>query len=1128
MIHHFSPQEYYAELLTLHVSDRKPGDKLMRLRQLFDRFCRQATHEDKLSFANFFSRLDFVVKKYGISPSLNQGLNALRIRTNPSHRDQKTTVSEVEWAIKLLADLIYEVSNEPTPVALFDIYPTGKINFSLKSRFKGERIPKIRCHFSQATGEDSFLAWTDDDPDEPMKVQLSPDFDESVHFAALLEKIHHGASLNLVDVAFDEENHAYLPEMVVLEPDYLMDISALAECFKDYGKHPLNYIYSRLELPANNKYLLLGNVANAFLDAFVNAGEGETVEYGALMKEIFNRNPFDFTTCPDIEQMDAEKQFFADCKLQFDNISKLVNEYFPQKSYGIDKSQVVLEPGFLCETLGFQGRLDLMMQDYSCFIELKSGKAKEFPPPLSHRENHYVQMMLYFAILHYNMGVDVHKSQAYLMYSKYPMLYPERPFWSLVKTAVEVRNRIVLCDYGVQHQNEIDYTRSFLATLNATTLNEKNMSGKFWETYLQPDIDKFEKRLKNLTQLESDYFHRLYNFITKEQFVSKTGSGSDYDANRGIFTLWNASLQEKIESGEILHDLTLEKSEIRNDIHRLRLSIPAYEGDFLPNFRAGDIVLIYERNNAQDNVCNRQVIKASIIAMDNSSVELQLRCPQKNASVLPLNSKYAIEHDYMDVGFTAMYKSLAAFLKAKGERRDLLLGQREAETDQSVLDKLTGEESDFERVALKAKAAKDYFLLLGPPGTGKTSCALRQMVETFYAEPDKNILLMAYTNKAVDEICRALECIEPSIDYIRVGNAWSSEVEFHPRLLENQLAECRNRAEVRQRLQNCRVYVSTVPTMNGRTGLFRLKRFDVAIVDEASQIIEPQLLWLLCAKDRHGENAIGKFVLIGDHKQLPAVVVQSPSESEVKEESLRQIGLLNFREALFERLFRNATEKGLTHCIDMLHRQGRMHEEVAEFANKAFYHNRLRVVPTPHQEEDLPYEQKGEDSFTQLLASKRIHFFPTTTSSSDISFKINSNEAKLTAEICRSVYDLYKLNDIPFHGGESVGIITPYRSQIAAIRRELQNTGITELQGLSVDTVERFQGGQRDVIIYSFCVNRLHQLAFLPNITIDEGVEVDRKLNVALTRAKKQLFILGNPEILEKNPIYKRLLDWLG
>lgn len=1128
MTHHFSPQEYYSELLAIHSLEQSATQKLIQLRQLFDRFCRQVSQVDQLTFPNFFSRLDFVVKKFGVQPHLSQGLNALRIRTNPSHREQKASVNEVEWAIKLLADLIYEVSNEPTPVALFDIYPSGKLNFSLKSRFKGERIPRIRCHFSHKAGEDCFFVWTDDDPDDPMKVKLSPDFDDTVFFSSILGDVARGATLNLVDVAFDEEEKAYIPEIVVLEPDFLIDISSLSECFKDYGKHPLNYIFSRLGLPANNKYLLLGNVANAFLDAFVNAEEGEPVEYGTLMKDIFNRNPFDFTTCPDIEEPQSEAAFFADCKLQFENIRALVNDYFSKDIYGIDKSKVVLEPGFLCETLGFQGRLDLMMQDYSCFVELKSGKAKEYPQPTTHKENHYVQMMLYFAVLHYNMGVDVHKSQAYLMYSKYPLLYPERPYWSLVKAAIELRNQIVMLDFDIQRNNDIAFTRNILGDLNATTLNEKAISGKYWATYLQPDIDNFEKRLKALSSLEADYFYRLYNFITKEQFVSKTGSGSDYEANRGIFTLWNSSLQEKVEAGEILHNLTLVESKIEKDIHRLRLAIPVYENEFLSNFRAGDIVLIYERNSAGDNVCNQQVIKASIIAIDANEVELQLRCPQKNASVLPLNSKFAIEHDYMDVGFLSMYKSLAAFLHARKDRRDVLLGQRSPESDQSVLEILTGHESDFERVAIKAKAANDYFLLLGPPGTGKTSCALKKMVETFYAEPSKNILLMAYTNKAVDEICRTLESIEPSIDYIRIGNAWSSEEAFHSRLLENQLAKCRNRAEVRDRLQQCRVYISTVPTMNGRTGLFRLKRFDVAIVDEASQIIEPQLLWLLCAKDRHGENAIGKFVLIGDHKQLPAVVVQSPVESEVKDESLRQIGLFNFREALFERLYRQAVAKGFTHSIDMLHRQGRMHGEVADFANKAFYHNRLKVVPTPHQEEDLPYQNKGTDTFTQLLSSKRIHFFPTTTPVADASFKINSIEAKLTAEICQSIHKLYQLNEIPFHSGESVGVITPYRSQIAAIKRELQNTGIAELQNLSVDTVERFQGGQRDVIIYSFCVNRLHQLAFLPNITIDEGVEIDRKLNVALTRAKKQLFILGNPEILEKNPIYKRLLDWMS
>jgi superfamily I DNA and/or RNA helicase len=92
------------------------------------------------------------------------------------------------------------------------------------------------------------------------------------------------------------------------------------------------------------------------------------------------------------------------------------------------------------------------------------------------------------------------------------------------------------------------------------------------------------------------------------------------------------------------------------------------------------------------------------------------------------------------------------------------------------------------------------------------------------------------------------------------------------------------------------------------------------------------------------------------------------------------------------------------------------------------------------------------------------------------------------------------------------------------IRKELQALAIPALSRISIDTVERYQGSERDVIIYSFCVNHLYQLRFLPNLTEEDGVQIDRKLNVALTRARKQLFITGVPEILSHNSIYQYLL----
>ena len=105
-----------------------------------------------------------------------------------------------------------------------------------------------------------------------------------------------------------------------------------------------------------------------------------------------------------------------------------------------------------------------------------------------------------------------------------------------------------------------------------------------------------------------------------------------------------------------------------------------------------------------------------------------------------------------------------------------------------------------------------------------------------------------------------------------------------------------------------------------------------------------------------------------------------------------------------------------------------------------------------------------------------------------------------------------------------MGIITPYRSQIALIKREIETLGIPALSRILVDTVERFQGSERDVIIYSCCINSYYQLKFVSNLTEEDGVLIDRKLNVALTRARKQMFVTGVPEFLNVDPLYRSLL----
>ena len=107
-----------------------------------------------------------------------------------------------------------------------------------------------------------------------------------------------------------------------------------------------------------------------------------------------------------------------------------------------------------------------------------------------------------------------------------------------------------------------------------------------------------------------------------------------------------------------------------------------------------------------------------------------------------------------------------------------------------------------------------------------------------------------------------------------------------------------------------------------------------------------------------------------------------------------------------------------------------------------------------------------------------------------------------------------------------MGVIVPYRNQIALIRRETERLGIGALADITIDTVERYQGSQRDIIIYSFTIQQPAQLDFLTsNCFQEDGITIDRKLNVAMTRARKQLIMTGNVEILRQNAVFSQLID---
>jgi superfamily I DNA and/or RNA helicase len=129
----------------------------------------------------------------------------------------------------------------------------------------------------------------------------------------------------------------------------------------------------------------------------------------------------------------------------------------------------------------------------------------------------------------------------------------------------------------------------------------------------------------------------------------------------------------------------------------------------------------------------------------------------------------------------------------------------------------------------------------------------------------------------------------------------------------------------------------------------------------------------------------------------------------------------------------------------------------------------------------------------------------------------------MVADLLRRIYRQYGAER--FDADHSVGVIVPYRNQIAMIRHEIEALGIPALLDISIDTVERYQGSQRDVIIYSFTVRQPYQLDFLTANCFESGGKViDRKLNVAMTRARKQLLMTGNTSVLSQNPIFAELI----
>ncbi|MBR6446449.1 MAG: DNA2/NAM7 family helicase [Prevotella sp.] len=1144
-----------AEILDL--PEGKAANRLMH--ETLVLCCSEALRNEKMAFGNLFSQVDFLCKRFRMRLGDVAAIQKMR---RDSNRRKPMAREDVLYGCRALAMFIAAVFETSIPATLVGrIPPTNKPREDKK--LAEERFECLRCivdEFDDAT----IRVTVDDDEAEAFIVDYSAE-----HLHHLQPILRRDMQLNLLDAT--RETDRLVPKLIVVEPDYLLDISSIATCFQPIGHHPMAYTINRLAPNANSQALLLGNFAGRALDDIINS-DGD-YDWRSTLRAHFRQQALDYCACDDLNRNEDFKQAAA---RQAANIVQIVEELFTlnidNSKFNIQNSTIqpskfniqnsILEPSFVCERLGLQGRVDLMTTDFSLLVEQKSGKnfniernrRNEFGS--FQKEDHYVQLLLYYGILTQNFHLGTRKIDARLLYSKYPLpggLVAVNFYQKLFHEAIALRNRIADIDFRIATQG----FESILDDLNAETLNEKRLSSVLFEQYIKPQTEAVTEPIHRLSPLEKSYVCRMLTFCYREQLASRLDNRQK--PGGGVADLWNLPTAEKKELGNIFTDLTIiekEKSDPDRGYDLITLAVPDQGENFLPNFRNGDSVYLYAYTDEPD--ARRSLLfRATLIDISANQLTVALRDGQKNPNVLSLSSssslslpfhspsiplKYAIEH--CEIGGSAPMKAIAAFASAAPSRRALLLGQREPQIDASQQLSRSYHPA-YDEVLLKAKQAQDYFLLIGPPGTGKTSMALRFLVEEALADPPKcaenpssllvprsSILLTAYTNRAVDEICDMLETAE--LDYMRIGRRYSCDRRFRHRLLQQTIGDQPQLSAIRKRLDEVRIVVGTTTSLQAQMSLFTLKNFSLLIVDEASQILEPQLIGLLCQ--------VPKFILIGDHKQLPAVVQQSEAESEVTDEKLREIGLTNCRNSLFERLLNGNSGDNQTplpsggvgggSLIGILRRQGRMHPDIAEWPNRMFYRReKLLPVPLPHQEEAsetprvvfIPAKNPidSEKSLSLPFHSSSIPF-----PSLPKSDKVNVSEARIVACELKKIFEEYGEK---FNPDKSVGVIVPYRNQISMIRREIEALAIPELLQISIDTVERYQGSQRDVIIYSTTVTHRYQLDFLCANTFEEdGAVIDRKLNVALTRARCRLIITGHEPTLRQDPLYCDLLDFIS
>ena len=1102
--------------------------RLAQLAQQIKGFFIDLTEDGGQSFSNHFARMSYVAQAAQVDSRLTYYLHQFDREAARHLRGEEARLSArdtLTLGAKALVDLIEGVLGLTCERELAELLPEDFGGFRLQEYVVAEYKPQLRV-----------LILENLEARRVLRVRLTdaPGLDHYVHYgregynarfvgaAVRLIAAHFTLPLeaNLLAVEIDADGELN-PQHLVVEPDFLVDVTAIAKCFDPEGAEPMKYLLGRLTPFTSSVAMMAGNVANHFLDEAVTAAAPGS--FRDSFAATFPQSPLQYALLGD----DDLRDLIGRCEGHHRVIGDCVARHFPDQA--IPVGEVAVEPTFYSERYGIQGRLDVFLppsgsdahakEADAAIVELKSGRVFR---PNQHRVNveHYVQTLLYDLLVR-SVYADRVRPRNFVLYSgdrEAPLRYAP-PNRAQQYEALAVRNNMMaierlLCASRPGAPGPLDWLRPD---------RYPNLSG-----FVRRDLEAFYAAYAGLSELERDYLRAYVGFVAREQRMAKVGAG-DAERLSGQAVLWRDDLETKLDGYGILHDLKLQTVASTEGYPVLTLTRPPAEGEgpALTSFRRGDIVVLYAGDARRRAILRGQVFKATITLIDAERVTVRLRASQPDLTRFEEPAQWNLEPDLFDSAFTRLYRNLAEFAAAPRADRERVLGLRPpAEPGTARVTAptaLTEEQAGLFRAIVNAR---DYYLLWGPPGTGKTSVMLHHLCDHFVNRTRERLLVLAFTNRAVDEICRAIAQLGGDITrrYLRIGSAYGCEAGYRAQLLQQRIQTARTRQEIRELLAEQRIVVGTVSSVLGKgEALFELLRFDRLIVDEASQLLEPQLVNLL--------TRFPRTVLIGDHRQLPAVVTQAATDTQVDDKGLRGLGITDLRNSLFERLYERCQVQGWDWAYGQLTRQGRMHRSIAEYADRAFYGGTLRCLGVQEASLDwqqLPctYEDAPADcsAFERMLCERTLVTVDTPVDLSDKAFRTNGHEAEAVVAAIRSLVRIRAAAHVTLKPDE-IGVITPYRAQIARIRAALLASDLApEWDAVNVDTVERYQGASYRIVLLSLCANQPSAVGRLSSYAA--GTMIDRKLNVALTRARERVVAFGNVELLRgHNAAYRDFID---